>query len=69
VEIETLAEIIELWSKNTGKGSSKHFLKLTPAHVQGKVFVADIRGNLEGIDSTSGSSLWKNDADLTITKN
>jgi len=67
VEIETLVEIIELWSKNTGKGSSKHFLKLTPAHFQGKVFVADIRGNLEGIDATSGSSLWKNDADLTIT--
>ncbi|MFB3116921.1 MAG: outer membrane protein assembly factor BamB [Gammaproteobacteria bacterium] len=67
VEIETLSEVIELWSKNTGKGSSKHFLKLTPAHIQGKVFVADIRGNLEGIDASSGKTLWKSDADLTIT--
>ena len=67
VEIETLSEIIELWSKNTGKGSSKHFLKLTPAHINGKVFVADIYGNLEGIDATSGKTLWKSDADLTIT--
>ncbi|MCH8163908.1 MAG: outer membrane protein assembly factor BamB, partial [Proteobacteria bacterium] len=67
VEIETLSKIIELWSKNTGKGSSKHFLKLTPAHINGKVFVADIYGNLEGIDATSGKTLWKSDADLTIT--
>ncbi len=67
VEIETLSEVIELWSKNTGKGSSKHFLKLTPAHIQGKVFVADIHGNLEGIDATSGKTLWESDADLTIT--
>lgn len=67
VELETTAEIVELWSKNTGKGASKHFLKLTPAHIQGKVFVADIRGNLEAIDATSGNTLWKNDADLTIS--
>lgn len=67
VELETTAEIVELWSKNTGKGASKHFLKLTPAHVQGKVFVADIRGNLEAIDATNGNTLWKNDADLTIS--
>ncbi|MCH8846369.1 MAG: outer membrane protein assembly factor BamB [Proteobacteria bacterium] len=67
VELETTVEIVELWSKNTGKGASKHFLKLTPAHVQGKVFVADIRGNLEAIDATNGNTLWKNDADLTIS--
>ena len=67
VKIETPAEITELWSKSIGKGSSKYFLRLTPAHIQSKVFVADISGNLEAIDATSGSSLWKNDADLTIT--
>ncbi len=67
VEIETLAEIIKLWSKDTGKGSTKRFLKLTPSHNQGKVFVADIRGNLLAIDATSGNTLWENDADLPIT--
>ena len=67
VKIETPTEITELWSKSIGKGSSKYFLRLTPAHIQSKVFVADISGNLEAIDATSGSSLWKNDADLTIT--
>jgi len=67
VEIETLAEIIKLWSKDTGKGSTKRFLKLTPSHYQGKVFVADIRGNLLAIDATNGNMLWKNDADLPIT--
>ncbi len=67
VEIETLAEIIKLWSKDTGKGSTKQFLKLTPSHIQGKVFVADVRGNLLAIDATSGNILWENDADLSIT--
>jgi len=67
VEIETLAEIIKLWSKDTGKGSTKQYLKLTPSHIQGKVFVADTRGNLAAIDATSGNTLWKNDADMNIT--
>lgn len=78
VEIQTLAEIIELWSKDTGKGSTKQFLKLTPDYHQGRIFVADIRGNLESIDATNGKTLWrktggsglsfwKSDADLAIT--
>jgi len=67
VEIETLAEIIKLWSKDTGKGSTKQYLKLTPSHSQGKVFVADVRGNLAAIDATSGNTLWENDADMSIT--
>ncbi len=67
MEIETLAEITQLWSKNTGKGSTKQYLKLTPSHIQGKVFVADVRGNLVAIDAASGSTLWENDADMSIT--
>ena len=67
VEIETIAEIIELWSKNTGKGSTKQFLKLTPSHSQGKVFVADARGNLACLDANNGNTLWKIDTDLTIS--
>ncbi|MEE9160392.1 MAG: outer membrane protein assembly factor BamB [Gammaproteobacteria bacterium] len=67
VEIETIAEIIELWSKNTGKGSTKQFLKLTPSHSQGKVFVADALGNLASLDANNGNALWKIDTDLTIS--
>ena len=67
VEIETIAEIIELWSKNSGKGSTKQFLKLTPSHSQGKVFVADALGNLASLDANNGNTLWKIDTDLTIS--
>jgi outer membrane protein assembly factor BamB len=67
VEIETIAEIIELWSKDTGKGSTKQFLKLTPSLIQGKIFVADARGNLAAFDATNGNTLWENDTDLPIT--
>ncbi len=67
VEIETLAEITKLWSKNTGKGSAKQFLKLTPSYIQGKIFVTDIHGNLVATDIKSGDTLWENDADLNIT--
>ena len=67
VEIETIAEIIELWSENTGKGSTKQFLKLTPSHSQGKVFVADALGNLASLDANNGNTLWKIDTDLTIS--
>ncbi|RKZ70842.1 MAG: outer membrane protein assembly factor BamB [Gammaproteobacteria bacterium] len=67
VEFQTLVEIIQLWSKDTGKGSTKQYLKLTPSHIQGKVFVADVRGNLVAIDATSGNRLWESDADMNIT--
>lgn len=67
VEFETHAEIIKLWEKDTGKGSTKQYLKLTPSHIQGKVFVADIRGNLAAIDATTGNMLWESDADMNIT--
>lgn len=67
VEFDTLAEIIKLWSKDTGKGSTKQFLKLTPSHVQGKVFVADVGGSLLAFDATSGNKLWKSNVGLPIT--
>ena len=67
VKIETLTEIIELWSKDTGKGSTKQFLRLAPAHTQGKVFVADVRGNLASLNASNGNTLWKNDADMSIS--
>lgn len=67
VEFQPLVEIIQLWSKDTGKGSTKQYLKLTPSHIQGKVFVADIRGNLAAIDAISGKRLWDSDADMNIT--
>ncbi len=67
LEIETRVNITELWSKNTGKGSTKQFLKLTPAYSQGKIYVADIRGKLQSIDAATGNTLWKADADMVIT--
>lgn len=67
LEIETRVKITELWSKNAGKGSTEQFLKLTPAYSQGKVYVADIRGKLQCIDTSTGDTLWKVDADMVIT--
>ncbi len=67
VEFDTLAEIVKLWSKDTGKGSTRRFLKLTPSHIQGKIFATDINGNLLAIDAANGNTLWENDADLPIT--
>ena len=67
VEFQTLVEIIQLWSKDTGKGSTKQYLKLTPSHIQGKVFVADIRGNLSAIDASSGNRLWENGQDVCVS--
>ncbi len=67
VDIEPLAEAIEVWSKDTGKGVVDKFLRLRPAYRNGRLFVTDIRGNLMCVDATNGKLIWKHGVDLPIT--
>ncbi|OGT29128.1 MAG: outer membrane protein assembly factor BamB [Gammaproteobacteria bacterium RBG_16_51_14] len=67
VEIAASVNITEVWSKNTGKGTAKQFLKLIPALSQQKIFIADSKGMVNAIDAVNGSTVWGHDTDLHIT--
>lgn len=57
----------KVWSKNVGKGTDELFVKLVPAVLNDKIFIADTRGNISGLLADSGKNIWQIDSDLPIT--
>ena len=66
-EINTRAEILELWERDVGKGSDDKFLKLTPTLLGDRIFVANNDGDLKAIDALSGKVIWDKDLDKQIS--
>ncbi len=60
-------DVIELWSTNVGEGSDEKYLKLTPALLDDRAYIADNRGDLEAIDTKTGKSIWEIDTDQPIS--
>lgn len=56
-----------LWSKNVGKGTDELFIKLVPAVLNDKIFIADTRGNIAALNTESGKNIWSIDSELSIT--
>jgi len=59
--------VIEVWSKNVGKGTDEQYLKLTPAIYNNHVYIADSKGYLSALDATNGNDIWRTDTDKPIT--
>lgn len=55
------------WSADAGSGVGRHFLVLTPAVTDGRVYVADARGRVSAFDAASGRSVWRADTGAGIT--
>ena len=66
-DINTRAEILELWERDVGKGSDDQYLKLSPAISDDKIFVADNNGEIKAIEATSGKVIWNRDIDKKIS--
>ncbi|MGB1800793.1 MAG: outer membrane protein assembly factor BamB [Gammaproteobacteria bacterium] len=60
-------QLNEVWSKNVGKGTDELFIKLLPAGLDDKIFIADTRGNIAGLFADTGKNVWKNKSKLSIT--
>jgi outer membrane protein assembly factor BamB len=67
VEFTESADVIEIWSKNTGKGTDKTYLKLIPAVSQDRIYTADTHGLVSAIDAENGKTIWGKDTDTKIT--
>ena len=65
--IEPLGAVETPWSTDTGSGTGREWLVLTPAVDAGRVYVADARGRVTAWDAGSGRSVWRADTDAEIT--
>ena len=67
VPLEPMAAVETAWSVDAGSGIGRHFLVLTPAVANGRVYVADARGRVSAWDAASGRSGWRTDTDTEIS--
>jgi outer membrane protein assembly factor BamB len=50
--------VIELWSENTGSGTHKRYLRLTPSIANQRLYVVDTNGRIECLDAVNGGTVW-----------
>ncbi len=67
VDYSETTRLNNVWSQNVGKGTDELFIKLVPAILNDKIFIADTRGNIAALNAESGKSVWNNDSELSIT--
>lgn len=56
-----------LWQANIGGGSDRKLLKLEPAIVTGRVYLASASGTVEARDAANGRTLWRVDTKTPIS--
>jgi outer membrane protein assembly factor BamB len=67
VEIQPSIKVVELWSRNTGSGTDKQYLELSPVVAGQRIYVVDSDGDLTAMDASNGREIWSRDADTAIT--
>lgn len=67
VDFSETTHLNKIWAQNVGKGTDELFIKLVPAILDDKIFIADSRGNIAALYAESGKDIWRNDSELSIT--
>lgn len=67
-EFEARLQVEKVWSDRIGKGSDEQYLKLTPAAIGERLYVADRHGNLVATALATGKEEWDiHDKDVQYT--
>jgi len=61
------ASLTALWQTQVSKGTEGRQLKLVPALESGRLYVADAEGQIQALDTRSGSLLWKQSTKLRFS--
>ncbi|VAW72865.1 Outer membrane beta-barrel assembly protein BamB [hydrothermal vent metagenome] len=64
---ERRVELKKIWSRNTGSGTDKQFIKLVPTLVDGRVYVADRKGMVSVVELETGKLVWKKKTGIPIS--
>lgn len=66
-EFDKRVELRESWSYSTGSGTDGRLVRLQPAVVGDRVFVADRDGSVAAIDLENGKQIWRTKTGLQIS--
>ena len=66
-EISNEVALTPVWQEKVTEGKGEHFLKLEMVLSDGKLFVADRRGQVIALDQKSGAKLWEVETELPIS--
>lgn len=61
------AKTHSLWYSKTGSGSTKDYLKLTPAVTDTTIYTADKNGKVAATDKNTGATVWTTSTDVPVT--
>jgi outer membrane protein assembly factor BamB len=64
---EQRVELRKLWSYDTGDGTDEQLLKLTPALVGERIYVADRDGAVAALELENGRRIWRSKTGLAIS--
>lgn len=59
VELEAGVEVQRLWSRSVGEGENRMGLRQRPAFGDGRLYFANVEGEVFAIDPQTGRELWK----------
>jgi len=66
-EVSASLTFQKIWSASVGDGPTKVGGKLSPAYANGRVFIADAKGNVLALDVDSGRKLWEVDTEARLS--
>lgn len=67
VQFKPSIRVNQLWAVKATNGTSKDYLRLTPAVTQSQIFVNDHDGNVVALSTNSGAELWRVNLRDTLT--
>lgn len=66
-EFAPTASIGKLWSRKFGKGEQRLWIRQAPTVVEGRVYAANLKGQIVALDLQTGRELWQADTGLRLS--
>ncbi|NNE38246.1 MAG: hypothetical protein HKN08_08075, partial [Gammaproteobacteria bacterium] len=57
-EFEESINVIELWDRNTGKGTDEQYLLLQPVVASDRIFIAETDRKVQALNIENGRTIW-----------
>ena len=59
VKFQPTLAVHEIWSQKIGRGTDKHYVKLTPTLAKGNIYAVSYDGTVESLNAMNGRKRWR----------
>lgn len=66
-DLDSAVRVNQMWSSSTGDGERQLGLRQGVALADGRVYAADVEGDLSAFDATSGAELWQLETGMRVS--